>query len=159
MTTHNAGEPSVEPTVAGPQSEAAVAPSEVYAAAMPTVLSEEQRRLLAAVLDQIVPPHDGLPGAGGLGVLGPADVSPNDLAAIMTEVLGRPIRFQAVSGAAHKQTLLSVGSSEAMAQSLVDMHAAIDEGLYNAEPRTRENTTPTSFRQWSEEFLKPALSG
>jgi hypothetical protein len=68
MTTHDTDEPSAEPTVAGPQSEAAVAPSEVYAAAMPTVLSEEQRRLLAAVLDQIVPPHDGLPGAGGLGV-------------------------------------------------------------------------------------------
>jgi uncharacterized protein YbjT (DUF2867 family) len=98
-------------------------------------------------------------GAGGLGVLGPQDVSPNDMAAIMTDVLGRPIRFQPVPGSAYKQTLLSFGGSEAMAQSLVDMHAAIDEGQYNAEPRTRENTTPTSFRQWCEEFLKPALSG
>jgi hypothetical protein len=32
------------------------------------VLSEEQRRLLVAVLDSIVPPREGLPGAGGLGV-------------------------------------------------------------------------------------------
>lgn len=60
-----------EPTVAGPQSEAAVAPTEApaaYAIAMPAVLSEEQRQLLAAVLDRIVPPREGLAGAGGLGV-------------------------------------------------------------------------------------------
>jgi uncharacterized protein YbjT (DUF2867 family) len=98
-------------------------------------------------------------GAGGLGVLGPKDLSPNDQAAIMTEVLGRPIRFQEVPGSAYKETLQSFGASDAMAQGLVDMHAAIDGGLYNAEPRTRENTTPTSFQKWCEEFLKPAFSG
>jgi hypothetical protein len=68
MTTHNTQDSGTEPTVAGPQSEAAVAPSEVYAVAMPTVLSEGQRTLLIAVLDRIVPPRDGLPGAGGLSV-------------------------------------------------------------------------------------------
>lgn len=36
----------------------------------PTVLSEEQRALLTAVLDCLVPPRDDLPGAGGLGVAG-----------------------------------------------------------------------------------------
>ncbi len=64
MTTQD----HAQPTVAGPQSEAAVAPSEVHAASVPTVLSEEQRGLLMSVLDRIVPPRDGLPGAGGLGV-------------------------------------------------------------------------------------------
>jgi hypothetical protein len=69
MTTNNDQERAAEPTVAGPQSEVAVAPaSEVYAVAMPTVLSEEQRRLLVAVLDRIVPPNGALAGAGGLGV-------------------------------------------------------------------------------------------
>jgi hypothetical protein len=69
MTTQDNQERAAEPTVAGPQSEAAVAPSsEVYAVAMPTVLSDDQRRLLVAVLDRIVPPNGQLPGAGGLGV-------------------------------------------------------------------------------------------
>ncbi|MEZ5888865.1 MAG: hypothetical protein R3D52_00550 [Xanthobacteraceae bacterium] len=27
----------------------------------------------------------------------------------------------------------------------------------NAEPRTSQSTTPTSFRQWCEDVLKPAL--
>src|SRR5215213_6103409 len=57
-----------QPTVAGPQSEAAVAPSATRATTLPSVLSEEQRRMLVAALDRIVPPRDGLPGAGGLGV-------------------------------------------------------------------------------------------
>ena len=35
--------------------------------------------------------------------------------------------------------------------------AAKDNGLDNTEPRTFENTTPTSFREWCEEVLKPAF--
>lgn len=69
MTTHEDQEQAAEPTVAGPQSEAAVAPaSEIYAVALPAVLSEEQRALLVAVLDRIVPANGTLPGAGGLRV-------------------------------------------------------------------------------------------
>jgi hypothetical protein len=69
MTTHEDEERAAEPTVAGPQSEAAIAPtSEVYAVSMPTMLSDDQRQLLVAVLDRIVPPNGSLPGAGGLGV-------------------------------------------------------------------------------------------
>ena len=98
-------------------------------------------------------------GKGGLAVLGPEDLSANDQAAIMTEVLGRPIRFQSVPGAAYRQSLLDHGAGVAIADGLTEMHAAIDEGLYNHDPRTPETTTPTSFRQWCEEVLKPAFLG
>jgi hypothetical protein len=47
--------------------------------------------------------------------------------------------------------------SDAMAQAAVDMMVAKDQGLDNAEPRTPESSTPTSFRQWCEEVLKPAV--
>jgi hypothetical protein len=49
------------------------------------------------------------------------------------------------------------GMSEAMAQGNLDMALAKDAGLDNAEPRTPESSTPTSFRQWCEEVLKPAV--
>ena len=39
---------------------------------------------------------------------------------------------------------------------MTDMAIAKNTGLDNAEPRTAENTTPTSFRQWCAEVLKPA---
>ena len=96
-------------------------------------------------------------GTGHVAVLGPEDLSFNDMAQIMSEVLQRPVRFQQVPGAAIKARLLERGMSEAMAQGNLDMALAKDAGLDNAEPRTPESSTPTSFRQWCEEVLKPAV--
>ena len=48
-------------------------------------------------------------------------------------------------------------TSEAMAQGIADMMVAKNEGLDNAEPRTPQSATPTSFRQWCEQVLKPAV--
>ncbi|MFZ0501127.1 MAG: NmrA family NAD(P)-binding protein [Steroidobacteraceae bacterium] len=96
-------------------------------------------------------------GRGGLAVLGPEDLSINDMAAIMTEVLGKPIRNQTVPAEAYKAQLMARGASEAFAQGLVEMYAAKDNGLDNHESRTAENTTPTTFRQWCNEVLKPAV--
>jgi predicted fused transcriptional regulator/phosphomethylpyrimidine kinase len=79
------------------------------------------------------------------------------MAAIMSDVLGKPIRYQQVPGEAYKAQLMKFGASEHFAQRLVDMHVAKDNGLDSAEPRTAENTTPTSFRQWCEEVLKPLV--
>jgi len=98
-------------------------------------------------------------GQGHVGVLGPEDLSFNDMAQIMSEVLRRPVRFQQITGEAFKARLTGFGMSEAMAQGTLDMMAAKNEGLDNGEPRTPENTTPTSFRQWSEDVLKPAVLG
>ena len=96
-------------------------------------------------------------GQGGVAVLGPEDLSFNDMAAIMTEVLGKPIRFQSIPGDAYKAQLVQHGATGVFAQGLVDMMTAKDQGMDNAELRTLENTTPTSFRQWCEEVLKPAF--
>jgi uncharacterized protein YbjT (DUF2867 family) len=96
-------------------------------------------------------------GQGSVPVLGPEDLSFNDMAQIMSEVLGKPVRFQQISFEAFKARLIEQGVSEAMAQGVVDMMAAKNEGLDNAEPRTPQSTSPTSFRQWCEEVLKPAV--
>jgi hypothetical protein len=37
------------------------------------------------------------------------------------------------------------------------MWIAYGNGLDTYEPRTPESTTPTSFRQWCEDVLKPAV--
>jgi uncharacterized protein YbjT (DUF2867 family) len=96
-------------------------------------------------------------GQGGLGVFGPEDLSWNDIATIVTDVLGMPVRFQPVPYDAYKVQLMQHGASEEFANSLTEMHEAKGKGLDNAEPRTAENTTPTSFRAWCEEVLKPAM--
>lgn len=97
-------------------------------------------------------------GNGHVAVLGPEDLSFNDIAQIMSEVLGKKVTFQQIPGEAFKARLLSFGSSEAMAQATLDMMMAKNNGLDNAEPRTPESSSPTSFRQWCETVLKPAVS-
>ncbi len=100
---------------------------------------------------------DSWDGVASVPVLGPEDLSCDDMARIMSEVLGRPVRYQQIPVAALKERLLGRGASEAMAQGMVDMMEAKDQGLDNAEPRTPESSTPTTFRQWCEEVLKSAV--
>ena len=79
------------------------------------------------------------------------------MARITAGVPGKPVRFQRIPSEAFSARLTGFGMSDAMAQGMLDMMAAKNECLDNAEPRTRQSTTPTSFRQWCEEVLKPVL--
>src|SRR6267378_2871150 len=96
-------------------------------------------------------------GVGSVPVLGPEDLSYNDMATIMSEVLGKPVQFQEIAAEAFNARLLQRGMSEAMAQANVDMWVAYGHGLDTAESRTPQSTTPTSFRQWCEDVLKPRV--
>ncbi len=113
-------------------------------------------RDIAAVAARLLLDHSWS-GQDNVAVLGPEDVSFNDMAQIMSQVLGKPVCFQQIPFEAFKTRLLENGMSEAFAQAYADMMVAKNEGLDNAEPRTPQSTTPTSFRQWCEDVLKPAL--
>ena len=80
------------------------------------------------------------------------------MAQIMSEVLERPVRFQQVTGEAYKATLIQHGMTEAWAQGMLDMVVAQDQGIYDTtSSRTSHSTALTSFRQWCEDVLKPAV--
>src|SRR5580692_7270349 len=98
-------------------------------------------------------------GVAEVPLLGPEDLSFSDMAAIISEVLGRQVRFQQITFDAYKDRFVGFGMSDAMAQGMTDMAWAKNQGLDNAVQRTPENSTPTSFRQWSEEILRPAVLG
>jgi uncharacterized protein YbjT (DUF2867 family) len=97
-------------------------------------------------------------GAGEVPLLGPEDLSFHDMAAIMSQVLGQDVHFQQITFEAYKDRFVRLGMSDAMAQGYTDMAWAKNEGLDNGVQRTPENSTPTSFRQWCEEVLKPAVA-
>lgn len=99
----------------------------------------------------------GWSGQGDQPVLGPEDLSFNEVAQIMSDVLGRPVRYQQVSLEDHAASLRRTGASESMIEGLIDMAHAKNQGLDNAVKRTAQTATPTSFRQFCEEVLKPAL--
>jgi uncharacterized protein YbjT (DUF2867 family) len=96
-------------------------------------------------------------GAGSVPVLGPEDLSPEDMAGVMSEVLGTPVRYQRQSLADLGATLARYGMGDAFVQGMVAMMRAKDEGLDDGVPRTPQTASPTTFRQWCEEVLKPAV--
>jgi uncharacterized protein YbjT (DUF2867 family) len=96
-------------------------------------------------------------GVGSVPVLGAEDLSYNDMATIMSEVLGKAVRFQEMPRDTFKAGLLQRGMSEAMAQATLDMWIAYGQGLDTAEPRTPQSATPTSFQEWCEGVLKPRV--
>jgi uncharacterized protein YbjT (DUF2867 family) len=96
-------------------------------------------------------------GVDEVPLLGPEDLSFNDMAEIISEVLGKEVRFQQTTFQAYKDRFVGFGMSDAMAQGMTDMAWAKNEGLDNGVQRTPENSTPTSFREWCEEVLKPAV--
>jgi uncharacterized protein YbjT (DUF2867 family) len=100
---------------------------------------------------------DSWSGQDSVPLLGPEDLSCDDQARIMSEVLGREIRFEPISAEAHKAALMEHGVSAGLAQGIVDMTAAVERGAYDAAPRTSRSVTPTTFRQWCEEVLRPAV--
>jgi uncharacterized protein YbjT (DUF2867 family) len=97
-------------------------------------------------------------GAGEVPLLGPEDLSYNDMAGIMSQVLGKDVRFQQITFEAYKDRFIRLGMSDAMAQGYTDLARAKNEGLDNGVQRTPQNSTPTSFRQWCEEILQPAVA-
>ncbi len=98
-------------------------------------------------------------GQEDVPVLGPEELSYNDLAAIISEVIGREVRYEQVPLDAFKAQLMARGLTDAFAQGYVDMLRAKNEGVDNVAPRSGAIIGPTSFRQWAEEMLKPRVLG
>jgi len=96
-------------------------------------------------------------GQEDVPVLGPDDLSFNDQAAILSEIAGRPIRYQQISYDQFEQQFLDRGASESVAQGYVDMYRAKEAGIDNVAARRPENTGATSFRQFCERVIKPAI--
>jgi len=92
-------------------------------------------------------------------VLGPEDLSGAGMAAVISEVLGIPVRYQQIPGQAFRDQLTGHGISAAMAQGMLDMMIAKENGLDNGVSRGPGNAidTPTTFRQWCADTLKPAV--
>ncbi|MEV4567573.1 NAD(P)H-binding protein [Nonomuraea sp. NPDC049419] len=98
-------------------------------------------------------------GQASVDVLGGEDLSYQDIAGILTDVLGTSIRYERGDRADVVRLLVSSGFSEAMARSMMDMDLAGERGINNAVPRTAELTTPTTFRAFAEEVIRPAVTG
>ena len=96
-------------------------------------------------------------GQASVPVAGPDQLTPDGMADVISDALGRPVRYRQVAVADYQAMLLQSGASEAMARDFAGMIEAQNNGIYDAEPRDPNSATRTSFRQWCRETLRPAV--
>lgn len=98
-------------------------------------------------------------GVEALPLLGPEDLSFNEMAAIVSSVLGRKIEASELPMENFRQMMRDLGASDGIAQGYVDMLTAKNEGMdHLVTPASRHNT-PTTFRTWCEGELLPLVAG
>lgn len=102
---------------------------------------------------------DDWTGVDEVPVLGPDDLSYVEMARIAGEVLERPIRYEQTSTEAYRATMIEAGLSDAMAQGMADMALAKARGLDNGVTRSAAYSTPTTFREWCADTLRPLVLG
>jgi uncharacterized protein YbjT (DUF2867 family) len=97
-------------------------------------------------------------GVEEVPLLGPQDLAPDEMAAIIAQELGTPVTYRQISGDTLKAALAG-RFSDGMAQAMVEMFLAKDAGLDSGVRRTPQDAvrTPTTFRTWCREILKPAF--
>ena len=79
--------------------------------------------------------------------MGLDDVSFDEMARTLSEVLGKPVVFQPISMGDMREMMISRGATEGMAQAMIKMLTAKNEGMDHLLSRTTAPLTPTTFRQ------------
>ena len=80
------------------------------------------------------------------------------------EAIGRPVRYETMRLEALEAGMTAHGASEGMARAMVAMMRAKGAGMDSFAPTAPESlvralVTPTTFRQWCEDVLKPTMQG
>ena len=96
-------------------------------------------------------------GQETIPLFGPDRLTPDGMAAILSEELGRPITYRRTSLEDFGAMLASRGASPQAVKDTTEMFAAQDDGIYD-EDWSRAQIGATDFRTWCREVLKPAVS-
>ncbi|MEU7135953.1 NAD(P)H-binding protein [Streptomyces sp. NPDC046261] len=91
-------------------------------------------------------------------VHGPEDLTFHQVARILTEALGRPVRLDAIGDDAARDALRAAGLPPAAVEGIVGMTTG-SRDLVPEQPRDLLTTTPTSLSAWAHAELRPLLSG
>jgi uncharacterized protein YbjT (DUF2867 family) len=96
-------------------------------------------------------------GQESLPVFGPDRLTPDAMAAVISQELGRPVAYRRLSPDDFASLLRSRGAGDQAVKDMTEAFAAQDHGIYDADWATAE-PTPTDFRTWCREVLKPAAA-
>jgi uncharacterized protein YbjT (DUF2867 family) len=94
-------------------------------------------------------------------LLGERDLSMTEATAVIARGIGNPdLRYEQLPYDQMQQALTQIGLSPEKAALYIELFMAINTGVLAArEPRSRENTTPTSFETFVQDVFAPAFHG
>jgi hypothetical protein len=96
-------------------------------------------------------------GQENVPVFGPDRLTPEGMAEVIGEELGRPIGYRRITLADFAAMRRAHGASDRTVADAVEMLAAQDEGVYDADWATAA-IAETDFRTWCREVTSPAQS-
>jgi len=91
-------------------------------------------------------------------VLGQRDISYTEVAAIIGKAINKPdLKYAQLPDEQIRPAMVQMGMSEQFAGLILEMAASLNSGYMRAlEPRTSQNTTPTSLETFVAEEFVPA---
>ena len=94
-------------------------------------------------------------------LLGQRDISMSEVAQIIGKAIGRPdLPYVQAPNEQVRSALIQLGMSPNMADLILEMSAALNSGHMRAlEPRSAQNTTPTSYETFVSEEFVPLYGG
>jgi uncharacterized protein YbjT (DUF2867 family) len=94
-------------------------------------------------------------------LLGSRDLSYNEATRIIGAAIGKPdLAYMQLPAEQVVQALTAMGASKNVAELIVEMAGAINDGRMKAlEPRSAANTTPTSYETFVQDVFVPAFRG
>jgi len=94
-------------------------------------------------------------------LLGERDLSMNEATAVIARGIGKPdLRYVQFPYEQVQQVLMQMGIPPKSAALFIEMYKAINAGVVAAqEPRSPENTTPTSFEKFVQDVFAPSYQG
>lgn len=94
-------------------------------------------------------------GSADVPLFGPDRMTPDQMAAVIAEEVGRPVVYRPMTLEDFAARLASYGVGAQTVQDLTEMFAAQDEGIYD-EDWPRAQVAPTDFRTWCRQVLAPS---
>ena len=94
-------------------------------------------------------------------LLGARNVSYAEAAKVIAPAIGRPeLTYRQVPGAQAKPAMMQLGMSESMVDLILEMCEALNSGhMKPLEPRSAQNTTPTTIETFVADVFVPAYRG
>ncbi len=93
------------------------------------------------------------------GLYGPADLTFANAANILSDSIGKPVKHVQIAPDQAYRTFLGMGASPGFAKAFVEMYQALAQPGAVAELRTKQTTTPTTLREWSDTVFRPLFAG